>query len=141
MKAHAVLGVMLASALGCSEAPKLVPVTGVVKLNGKPLAGATVAFSPVAKAGEINAGDGSAGKTNDSGEFNLSTSHGVPGAIVGKHKVRIFALSPQVGSGEPPRSGWPLVNKVPARYNEESTLTFEVTAPGPNKADFDLTSP
>jgi hypothetical protein len=144
MKAHRFLGLVLVSAFGCGhDGPKTVPVSGVVTLNGKPLAGATVTFSPIAKPGEVNAGDGSSGKTNDNGEYTLTTSRGVPGAQVGKHRVGVSALSQQAGSSDerPPRGGWPLKDKVPARYSGDSALTFEVTAGGPNKADFALTSP
>jgi hypothetical protein len=144
MKAHRLLGVVLVSTLGCShEGPKIVPVSGVVTLNGKPLAGATVTFSPIAKPGEVNAGDGSSGKTNADGEYTLTTSRGVPGAQVGKHRVGISALSQQAGSSDerPPRGGWPIKDKIPARYSGDSTLTFEVAPSGPNKADFTLTSP
>ncbi len=143
MKAQWLVGVAAAAALGCvGGGPKYVPVSGVVTLNGKPLAGATVTFSPIAPPGEVNAGDGSAGKTNDAGEFTLTTSRGAPGALVGKHKVRIFALARQVGTGDerPPRGGWPTKDKVPARYNERTELEFEVKPDGPNKADLPLTS-
>jgi len=136
------LGVALVSVSGCGEAPKFAPVSGVVTLNGKPLANATVAFAPIAKEGSIDAGDGSAGKTNAQGEYTLTTSRRVPGAMVGKHRVRISVLAQQVGESDqrPPPGGWPLKDKIPARYNGETTLTFDVV-PGPNKADFDLKSP
>jgi hypothetical protein len=142
MKPHGLLGVALVTALGCGpEAAKVVPVSGVVTLDGKPLAGATVTFSPVAKPGETNAGDGSAGKTDANGQYTLATTRGVPGAQVGKHRVSIHLLGQQAGaSDERRRGGPPVVNKVPARYNVDSQLTFDVTAPGPHTANFELTS-
>jgi hypothetical protein len=144
MKTHWLPGVVLVSALGCSgsEGPKVVPVSGVVTLDGKPLAGATVTFSPIAKPGEINAGDGSAGKTNANGEYTLTTSRGVPGAQVGKHRVGISVLGQEAGSSDErrPRGGWPVKEKIPAKYSVNSVLTFEVKADGPNQADFPLTS-
>jgi hypothetical protein len=145
MKAHWLFVIVCASALGCggSDAAKIVPVSGVVTLNGKPLAGATVAFSPVAKEGDVNAGDGSVGKTNADGEYTLTTSRSAPGAQVGKHRVRISVLSQQSGGSDerPPRGGWPLKDKIPGRYNDDTKLIFEVTPNGPNNADFALTSP
>jgi hypothetical protein len=143
MKPHRLLGVVLVPILGCgTEVPKIVPVSGVVTLDSKPLANATVTFSPTAKPGEVNAGDGSSGKTNDKGEYTLTTSRGQPGAQVGKHRVGVSLLVQQAGeSDERRRGGPPLENKVPARYSENSQLTFEVTAAGPNRADFALTSP
>src|SRR5437763_17014110 len=40
------LAVALAAAAGCSREPKLVPVTGTVKLDGKPVDGVRVYFLP-----------------------------------------------------------------------------------------------
>jgi hypothetical protein len=142
MKPHRLLGVAVVMALGCAaEAPKFAPVSGVVTLDGKPLAGATVAFSPIAKPGETNAGDGSSGKTNEKGEYTLTTSRGVPGAQAGQHRVSITILAQQVGaSDERRRGGPPVQNTIPAKYNAESKLSFEVKAPGPNTANFELSS-
>ena len=144
MKARWLIAAALAAVLGCSAAgPDVVPVSGTVTLNGKPLANATVAFAPIAKPGEVIAGDGSAGKTDAAGEYTLTTSRGVPGAQVGRHRVRITVLAEQVGTSDERRSrgGRPVKNTVPARYNGDTELTFEVIAGRPNKADFSLTSP
>jgi hypothetical protein len=143
MKMDWLIGVALVPTLGCSAAStKCVPVSGVVTLDGKPLANAIVAFSPIAKPGEVNAGDGATGKTNANGEYSLTTSRGMAGAQTGNYRVRISALSQNAGEGDkrPPRGGWPVKDKVPARYSENTPLTFEVTPNGPNKADFDLTT-
>ena len=141
MRARLLLGVTLLVALGCGR--KLVPVSGKVTLNGKALAGATVSFQPIAPEGSTEAGPGSQGKTNDNGEFTLTTSTGKPGAVPGKHRVRINSLSQQVGEGDsrPPRGGWPLKDRVPERFNENTTLTIEVPSGGTDKADFDLKDP
>jgi hypothetical protein len=141
MKIRWLIGVGLVALAGCGDGgAKVIPVSGTVTLNGKPLANATITFSPIAKSGEVNAGDGSTGKTNANGEYTLTTSHGLPGAQVGTHRVRISVLVQQSGHGDErrPRGGWPVADQIPARYNE---LTFEVTAPGPLKKDFELTSP
>jgi hypothetical protein len=115
-------------------------------MNGQPLANALVSFQPIAKEGEINAaGQGSTGKTNEKGEYILTFSNGKPGAVVGKHRVLISVLEPQVGDSDarPPRGGFPLANKVPERYGlgEKDELSFVVPAGGTDKADFPLTSP
>ena len=51
-------------------------------------------------------------------------------------------LAEQVGMGDerPPRGGWPLANKVPAKYNEKSELTRDVPAGGTTDMNFDLSS-
>jgi len=139
---YCLLAAALVTVSGCGEVQKVASVSGVVTLNGKRLANASVTFSPIAKEGSIDAGDGSAGKTNANGEYTLTTSRGVPGAMVGKHRVRISLMAQQVGTGDerPPRGGWPVKDQIPARYNGETTLTFDVV-PGPNQADFSLISP
>jgi hypothetical protein len=137
------LGAVLLTLVGCSDAPKVAPVSGKVLLNGKPLANATVTFSPIAKPGEVNAGDGSVGQTNDKGEYTLTNSRGLPGAQVGSHRIRISVIGAQAGNGDERRSrvGPAPKDPVPLRYNAQSALTFDVTSGGTNQADFELTSP
>jgi hypothetical protein len=127
--------------LGCEH--KFVPVSGKVTLNGKPLANATVSFQPMAAKGSVEAGPGSQGKTNAEGGYSLQASTGRNGALVGEHRVIITALAQQVGDSDerPPRGGWPLKDKVPARYNANSKETFTVPPGGTDQADFDLHSP
>jgi len=69
MRARLLLGFALVLGLGCGSG-KFAPVSGTVTMNGKPLAGALVIFSPIAKEGSIDAGPGSSGKTNDKGLVN-----------------------------------------------------------------------
>jgi len=142
MRVRLLLGLALSLALGCSS-QKFAPVSGKVTLNGKALANATVSFQPIAPPKKMEAAPGSAGKTNENGEYTLKLTSGEKGAWVGKHQVRISALNPEIGEGDarPPRGGWPLADKVPKQYNAETTLTFEVPAGGTNAANFDLKSP
>jgi hypothetical protein len=142
MRTHMVLGFASVLAIGCGS-NKFAPVSGKVTLNGKPLAHATVMFLPLGEPGSIKAGEGSAGKTNEKGEFSLTSSTGQSGALVGKHQVSISALDPKVGESDtrPPRGGWPRADKVPARYNSKSELSWDVAPGSTDKADFDLTSP
>ncbi|HEX5272747.1 MAG TPA: hypothetical protein VFW33_19755 [Gemmataceae bacterium] len=142
MRARLVLGLALGLALGCGSGQKFAPVSGKVTLDGQPLAGATVSLQPIAPEGSAEAGPGSAGKTNEKGEYTLTGDKGQKGALVGKHRVVITCLRQQAGDGDarPPRGGWPLADKVPARYNSSSHETFEVPAGGTDKADFNLSS-
>jgi hypothetical protein len=141
MRAHLLLGLALVCAVGCGK--KYATVSGKVTLNGEPLAKATVSFQPIAREGSVESGIGSQAKTNDKGEFTLTTSTGQKGALVGKHEVRISLLEQQVGEADtrPPRGGWPMHDKIPGRYNKDTTLTFDVPSGGTNKADFPLKSP
>ena len=142
MRARLALGLALVLVLGCGK-KGFVPVSGKVTLNGQPLAGATVAFQPVAEGG-VEAGPGSAGKTDANGEYTLKASTGQDGAWVGKHRVQITLVAPNVGEDDArhahSRRGALLAEKVPARYNKNSTEVVEVP-PGGLKKDFALTSP
>jgi hypothetical protein len=133
------VGFVVVLALGCGGGSKgVVPVSGKVTLDGKPLPNATVMFSPIADPGSIDAGPGSSAKTNEKGEYTLQASTGKKGAQVGKHRVTISSLSPQITEGdERPRGGPPLVDKIPAKYRD---MTREVPAGGTDQMNFELTS-
>jgi len=70
--------------VGCGESgPKLVPVSGTVTLNGKPLEGASVAFQPDASLQDgLPAGD----VTGPDGNYRANTK-GRSGVMPGKYKV------------------------------------------------------
>jgi hypothetical protein len=133
----------LALVAGCDSGDRFAPVSGRVTLNGKPLANVTVSFQPIAPEGTRNAGPGSTGKTNANGEYTLVGGKGEDGAWVGKHRVMITRLAEVVGESDarPPRGGWPLQEKIPAKYNNDSKETFTVPPGGTTSADFALTSP
>ena len=128
---------------GCGSGGQFAPVSGRVTLNGKPLAGATVSFQPIAPEGSRDAAPGSTGKTNENGEYTLVGSNGQTGAWVGKHRVVITLVSAEVGESDarPPRGGWPMKEKIPAKYNDSSKETFTVPSGGTTSADFALTGP
>ena len=140
MRASLLLGFALVLGLGCGSG-KFAPVSGTVTMNGKPLAGALVIFSPIAREGSIDAGPGSSGKTNDKGEYTLTSDTGRTGALVGKHRVSVSLMNPGTSESDERRRPGQLVNQVPVRYNGKTELTYEVPAGGTDKADFALKSP
>ena len=145
MRARWLIGAALLAAWGCGGSQKFANVSGKVTLNGKPLANAMVAFQPFPPPGSIDAGEASVGKTNENGEFTLSTLKGSKGAQVGKHHVLIssqFTKAPEDDS-RPPRGGFPQDDLVPKRYGmgEKDEITFDVPSGGTDKAIFTLTSP
>ncbi len=107
--------------VGCgesSEIPELAPVTGRVTKGGKPVEGARVTFQP-------ETGPSSGGITDAEGRFELYYSADQKGAVPGKHTVKISKMSGEAGD-----------ETIPAKFNENSTLSKEVTKSGLN--DFDL---
>ncbi len=103
------------------DRPELGTVSGVIKLDGVPLAGAQVAFVPIPQGGELQTDNlgASYGLTNAEGKYELFYVKDVPGAVLGPHKVQIQAR------GSDGRQ------IVPPAYNRLSKLVAEVK-PGDN---------
>lgn len=119
------LGAMvLASAVaaGCRSGIELLPVSGVVTLDGKPVEQATVLFKP-------ETGPVAYGQTDAAGRFELSTA-GRKGAVPGKHLVSITKTkvtgvgNDEMVDPEKVKTEW----IVPQKYTdpEKSGLTAEV---------------
>jgi hypothetical protein len=72
----------LAGVVGCNRGLTLIPVSGLVKLDGKPLADCAVAFQPVA------GGPVASGTTDATGHFELSTVNR-SGAVPGENHVML----------------------------------------------------
>ena len=130
--------------LGCSaQTYKVAPVSGRVTLDGKPLAKAHVHFAPLRSGDNIEPGPTSQGETDADGRYTLSLDNNrSPGAVVGKHKVYIITVDTQVSAGELADAGVKPKRReiLPARYNQETTLTFDVPAGGSDAGNFDLKS-
>ena len=124
--------ISLSIATGCgdsggSDQPDLGTVTGVVTMDGQPLANVTVSFTP-------ENGRPSFASTDDAGNYELGYLEGAKGAVIGKHSVRI--ATPQEN---PSSDGQDDKDPIPAKYNENTTLSADVKA-GANTFDFQLES-
>lgn len=144
------LGVFLAGCSGGPEKPDLYPLTGVVTLDGEPLANANLTFIPVA--GRMTGGPVAIAVTDDAGRFEAQTA-GEPGAAVGEYSVTVTAsagggpVSVEVDSADYERmmSGEQPVEStspVPAVYSNaaESKLTATVAAGDKNDVTLELVS-
>ena len=107
--------------VGCGE--PFGEVTGKVTLDGEPLVGATVEFSP-------DGGSPAYGMTNEVGEYKLLWSADQSGAQLGQHRVRIRTFN-EAKRHKPER--------LPERYHKKSELTAQVKR-GNQRFDFELTS-
>ena len=136
------LGSMFSGCSGGAQGGKRVPVyqvKGIVKLNGGPIAGATVAFGP--KEGQPTA----MGRTNDNGEYTLTTYDSGDGAAKGLYTITVMKLvGSSTGSSEPEhgvnvapssshdavksKSGSDDGNLIPAKYSDTNStpLSFKV---------------
>lgn len=114
---------LLSGACNQQKGPVVAPVSGTVTLDGKPLAGAGVIF-------KTDGARKSVAFTNEAGEFQLNYFRETMGAAVGEHQVVITTADSEA---EIPES-------LPARYNQETTLTRTVEAGKENVFQFELTS-
>ena len=111
--------------VGCAKQPDigLVEGHGIIRMDNQPLANAEVVF----ELGGMYGPTVTRGRTDAEGRYRLTFANSYRGTFKGKQKVRITALE---DVGQQP---------IPARYNEQSVLTVEVTEGGA-PYDFDLTS-
>jgi hypothetical protein len=87
------LAAFLVSQIGCDKTPdNLGLVSGIVTMDGEPLANAEVYFYPEPTRFTANVGPFSVGLTDDQGKFELKTRYGDAGAVVGRHIVCIQYL-------------------------------------------------
>lgn len=124
----------LLAASGCSKPapevlPELAPVSGVVKLDGKPLSGASVQFTAQGKT--------SAGLTDGTGKYVLKYRDKLEGGPVGTNTVRIVKFE-AVKDAEGKEIVGPSV--IPSRYNDTTMLSAPVKPNSPNEHNFDLKS-
>lgn len=128
------LAVALLAVVGCGGGTAA--VSGVVTMDGKPLEGAVVTFSPIGGDPEGGVG-GSSGRTDAEGRYSLKTVLSErSGASVGKHRVMIS----QFKGGDPKNPEGGGKEAVPLRYNHNTELTFDVPAGGTAQANFELKS-
>jgi len=127
-----ILAISLVAVYGFAGAsgPQLGRVSGTIRLDGEPLPDATVEFQPIAADGSP-----SMAVTRTDGSYELMFVRDMPGAMVGKHKVRITTYR-QLSSMAPGGPG-EIPEKLPPQYNSETTLEKEVKR-GRNTIDFDL---
>jgi hypothetical protein len=120
------LGFMLLVFAGCGgDSVSLGEVTGVVTVDGQPAEGLEIRFNPAGDAGGT-----SLGYTKAGGTYELFYGGGGKGAVLGSHTVTVVAAETD-GGGAPVR--------IPARYNEQSELKFDVKA-GKNTYNIEITT-
>jgi hypothetical protein len=129
-------------ALGCRDtrqSANLIPVTGTVTLNGKPLDNAVVSFLPQ---GDTRGGGGGS-PTDAAGKYELHSKDG-KGMVPGSYKVTISRRLMPDGSipkRDVPPAESPARESLPPQYSdqEQTTLTATIAA-GVGPIDFALKS-
>jgi len=110
-----ILAISLFVAYGPDDRPYRVPVSGIVRIDGKPLTSGTILFIPE------DGAHASIGAISDMGRFTLTCFDGNDGAVPGSHRMEI-APSQAPEEGDPP---W----TVPQKYTncETSGLTAVIS--------------
>lgn len=146
---------LLLSGCGGSDAGRknVYPVSGTIKFLGSPIVGAVVSFTP--KDGQPAA----VGRTDDSGNYFVTTYEAADGAAAGNYAVVVMKFDSPLVTDDTEDEGHSADPNVtasddhaasskkksdgillpPAYANADSTpLKVEVTAGGENKFDFEL---
>jgi len=131
-------GLIVLLAAGCGSKDGLVPVAGVVELDGAPLERSAVTFVPV----DATAGPGGMAITDSSGRFAVYSPQGKKGMPPGSYKVTVSrreSKTPVVEGSAVIDSD--LVEKVPGTYSdpEKTELTATIGAKGDGELRFTLT--
>lgn len=121
---------------GCGRS--LVPVSGKVTFDGKPVTGGAVAFLPLSKAADGKGLRPGSGTVQSEGDYRLGSYVANDGAMVGKYRITysppVMEYPPDVYSPgkPPPQSGFE--NLVPAKAEVE-------VIPGGGTIDIELVKP
>jgi hypothetical protein len=132
---------LFASVTGCGDGKiARYPVSGIVKVDGQPAAGATVIFCPVNADAEIMK-HRPFSQTDSSGRYELKTLEPGDGAPAAEYKVTIRWLSEPPQGADADRGGGRSVDRLGNRYwiPETTPLTAKVAA-GKNDLPFDLST-
>lgn len=130
------------SLASCGGDGTLAPVSGVVKLNGKPVADVEVLFQPATGDSAKSPGPSAFGVTGPDGRYTVKViGEAKSGATVGKNHVLFSGRVPAEDFSEDGKKrGKPAVS-IPARYSNEAKMEFDVPRGGTNNADFELKTP
>ena len=111
----AILGVALCSS-GCSNRPKLIPVSGTVLIDGQPLTYGAVQVQP-------DDARAAYGKLGPDGRFTLTCYETNDGCVPGTHPVAVVAGEPAGANA----TRW----LAPKKYSEAATsgLTVDIKEP------------
>ena len=117
------------------------PVTGEVRLDGKPLAGATLVFKPV-DASKFKWREQPQATTDAEGSFVVFTYNAGDGAPAGDYRVGIAVLGASDDEGADQVRRDPAAARLPGRYGDAATsgLTAKVDAKATTLPPFELSS-
>jgi hypothetical protein len=117
-------------ASGCSQGPKLVPVTGTVTAAGQPVPNILLVFTP-------KEGRPSMAHADDQGKFQLMYEKDRPGAMAGTYKVTVYwsprSMEEEMAFAKGTQKRPASLDKILAKYGseEKTPLRVEITDANP----------
>ena len=138
---HLLLSVVWISCLfGCGPGYDVVPVSGTITLDGKPLANAMILTQPISEDDKnVTPGPGSIANTDSQGHFVLEMQHeDVKGAAPGKAYVKIVESGEKKASSDDTLDPSILRSKVPSEYKDGNKVIYEIPKGGTDAMNFDL---
>jgi hypothetical protein len=135
------IATVLMASLGCEGSADDLPreaVSGVVNLDGQPLAAGAIQFFPAPNGGGVAVGGGG---TIENGQFSIARANGL---VPGRYNVAINAAEPESHEkrtkGAARKKVAPIKDLIPAKYNVQTTLTADIQKGGTSSLTFDLQS-
>jgi hypothetical protein len=127
-------GILLATLGGCADPKNRQQVTGEVTFKGQPVEDGIINFAP------LDGQETGEGAQIVKGKYRIPKDKGLS---PGKYTVRIYAGNGQSGAGDAspdsPNAGQRQSReRIPPAYNDQSTVTKEVTKGGSNNFDFNI---
>lgn len=123
--------------IGCGSKYDLVPVSGTVTLDGKPLADVTI-FTQPTDPENPEPGPGSVARTDADGNFELELQAGkeqVMGAIAGTVRITIIENGEAKASNDD--SGQAFRRKVPVEYRD-GMVKYDIPAEGTDAMNIEI---
>ncbi len=128
---------LLVASFGCGSSDGLnrQAISGSVTLDGQPISLGAILFEPATQESGT-----AVGATIRHGDFAISTREG---PVPGSYRVRVYSSSgiqAPPATGQTDRTPRPMVERVPARYNNRTELLERVHGRHVNRYRFDLNS-
>ena len=149
MRYRSVIGtlVILCFAVGCDSGPVIAPVSGVVKVDGKPLETGTIMFHPTS-------GRPAVANIDKQGRYELQTYEPGDGALLGNYKVTVEAFftknAPPTPTSLEDEASMPVqrgprpvtISLVPEDYGDETATPLKATVEDKdNEINFEIPAP
>lgn len=125
--------------VGCGPGYKIVPVSGRITLDDKPLANAMILTQPIGNEDNVTPGPGSIAETDSDGNFQLEMQHeAIVGAVPGEVWVKIVETGEKKASNDDTVDSSVLKSRVPLDYQEGDKVKYTIPDEGTDAMNIDM---